>query len=71
MLFTNTLNSIERFTGYRFKLDEDKRGNRYTVDFTDDYGDDVKILINALRLGLDSVVEQYGNDYLKITLKEV
>ncbi len=71
MLFINTVNSIEKLTSCKFKMDEDNKSNRYTVTFADEYGDDVKILIDSLKLGLDTVVGEYGREYLLITLKEV
>ena len=71
MLFINTVNSIEKLTSCKFKMDEDNKSNRYTVTFADEYGDDVKILIDSLKLGLDTVVSEYGKEYLLITLKEV
>ncbi|MCR4716813.1 MAG: ribosomal-processing cysteine protease Prp [Lachnospiraceae bacterium] len=70
MLFTNTLNSIEKFTDCSFKMDEGKN-NSFVVTFLEHYADDCKLLLDSLKLGLYSVIDQYGNDYLKITLKEV
>ena len=71
MLFINTVNSIEKFTDCNFKMDSDRKHNSYTVTFSGEYGHDTGILIDSLKLGLDSVYEQYGDEYLLITLKEV
>ena len=71
MLFINTLNSIEKFTSCKFDMVESKKNNGYEVTFVDEPNDDAKLLIDSLKLGLDAVTKQYGNEYLKITLKEV
>ncbi|MDD5948862.1 MAG: ribosomal-processing cysteine protease Prp [Lachnospiraceae bacterium] len=71
MLFINTANSIEAFASDKFSMKTDARKNQYDFSFLEHPSKEAQLLMNSLMLGLNSVHDQYGSDFLKITLKEV
>lgn len=74
ILFTNTVNAIEALTPDAKNIQfsgRSKLGNSYTLRFLSPPSSESQLLISALMLGLDSIVTEYGSQYLNITLKEV
>ena len=74
ILFTNTVNSIESLTPDQKNIQfsgSSKHGNSYMLRFLTAPSEQSQLLIQALMLGLDSIVTEYGSKYLNITLKEV
>ena len=71
ILFINTVNSVETYTDDPFSLDEDRKKNRYDFSFQKSPSKESQLLMNSLLLGLNTIRDQYGSKFLKITLKEV
>ncbi len=71
ILYINTVNSIEKLTGDPYRLDAEDSKNRYDFSFTEEPTNAARLLMDSLLLGLTTISDQYGSEYLKITLKEV
>ena len=71
ILFINTMNAIETFTSDKTKVNYNKKNNYHDVSFYETPSESSQLLMNTLLLGLDSIKNQYGSNYLKITHKEV
>ncbi|MGI6008191.1 MAG: ribosomal-processing cysteine protease Prp [Ruminococcus sp.] len=68
-LLINTVNSIEKFTGDDFSGEQ---GDGFLAfRFTDKISEKSKLLMDSLMLGLETIQQNYGSSYLKITSKEV
>ena len=68
-LLVNTVNSIETLTGDRI-LSESEDGYLY-FSFPDGHSEKTELLMQSLLLGLQSIRQSYGSQYLEIACKEV
>ncbi|MDD3220589.1 MAG: ribosomal-processing cysteine protease Prp [Lachnospiraceae bacterium] len=69
ILTINTLNSIEKFTDDDF---QGEQGDGYLRwDFIDSLSDKAKVLMDALIFGLETIQNNYGNEYMNIIIEEV
>lgn len=70
VLVINTVNSIQKFTDATLVIDEynKKTGNiKFKLDIEKGiYSSEVEVLLKSLELGLNSIKEQYGNQYIDI-----
>ena len=69
ILLINTANSIEKFTDSFLGSDADD--GVVTIVLKDNPGNDAKLLIDSMILGLESIQKEYGKNYLMIDYKEV
>ncbi|MBR4582026.1 MAG: ribosomal-processing cysteine protease Prp [Lachnospiraceae bacterium] len=69
ILLINTANSVEKFTDSFAGSDADE--GILTLVLKDHPGEDAKLLIDSLILGLESIQKEYGKNYLTIDYKEV
>ena len=69
ILLINTANSIEKFTDSFLGSDADD--GVVTIVLKDHPGNDAKLLIDSMILGLESIQKEYGKNYLMIDYKEV
>lgn len=69
VLLINTLNAIETFTDDAF--DGKQEDGYLEFYFTETVSEDTKLLMDTLMLGIQSIHQQYGNEYIKIVTKEV
>ena len=69
ILLINTANSVEKFTD-SFKGSDSDDGV-LTLVLKDHPDHDAKLLIDSLILGLESIQEEYGKEYLVIDYREV
>lgn len=71
ILVLNTINSIETFTSDPFDVSLDEERGHIDFRFQNNISDDSVLLLNSLVLGLQGIEEEYGNEYIKLILKEV
>ena len=69
VLLINTANSLESFTDSLLGLDSDD--GVLTIVLKDTIDEKAKVLMDSLKLGLETVRDEYGEDYLQIDYKEV
>ena len=68
ILFINTFNSIEKFTGDKLSTLQEK--DFIKVTFPDPLSDKSKLLLDSMMLGLVEVSKNYGGN-ISLTIKEV
>ena len=71
VLVINTINSIETFTSTAFTCEADEESGEMDFSFTDEITQDASLLIDTMILGLQSIQENYGNEYIILKFKEV
>ena len=71
ILYINTFNAIENFTTDKVRVKEVKSNNFHDFSFCDMPSESAQLLMNTLAMGLDTIKNEYGSRYLKITHKEV
>ena len=69
MLAINTVNSVETLTKDEFEVEQGESGE-LSFHFTKEPSKEGQALIDALRIGLESVEAEYGSSYIEIS-KEV
>ncbi|MBR4513751.1 MAG: ribosomal-processing cysteine protease Prp [Lachnospiraceae bacterium] len=69
MLAINTVNSIETLTEDEFEVEQGESGE-LSFRFTKEPSKEGQALLDALRIGLESVKAEYGSSYIEIS-KEV
>lgn len=70
-LVLNTLNSIEAFTKDSMKIKADEEKGLIEVRFASPVSKETQLLMNALVLGLETIQNEYKNDYIHLKIKEV
>ena len=65
VLAVNTANSLEVLTGIPIEVQEGEDGFLRCVP-SNALRDNVQLLLQSLRLGLESICEAYGNQFLKL-----
>ena len=71
VLAQNTVNSIETFTEDKFRCQVDEKKGMLTFRFTGPASEESKLLMDSMVLGLTSIEETYGSQYIKILFEEV
>ncbi len=71
VLVINTVNSLESFTAADFETAINAEDAVISFDIKNYKDRDVSILLKSLLLGLESICENYGNEYIRIIFKEV
>ena len=69
VLALNTANSVEKFTEDRFRASEDD--GYFVLEFTDKISEKSKLLLDSLVLGLTSIRDSYGEEYINVNFREV
>ena len=69
VLLINTANSLESFTDSLLGSDSDD--GVLTIVLKDTIDEKARVLMDSLKLGLETVRDEYGEDYLQIDYKEV
>ncbi len=70
MLVINTVNAIDKLTDCRLTVTDESDGE-IKVIFPDAASKDAQLLIDAMILGIQGVIEEYGSAYVTLTMKEV
>ncbi len=71
VLIINTINSIETFTDDKFKTIESEKKGLLEIEFTSDVSEKTKVLIDAMILGLQGIINENGSKYINLNFKEV
>lgn len=70
-LTQNAVNSIEAFTEDAFEADVSEEDGSLHVRFENTVSDDTRLLLDSLVLGLTSIQDSYGGQYIRIRFEEV
>ncbi len=70
-LTLNTINSIEAFTDDVFSVEQAEDGGYLKITLEGEPSDKTALLMDSMVLGLNSIQENYGNAYSRLTFKEV
>jgi hypothetical protein len=71
MLVINTMNSIEKFTDDKFDASMDEDNTVIRFEFLERPSEKSVLLTDSMILGLKTVQENYGKDFLNLFEKEV
>ena len=71
VLTINTVNSLEQLTKDTFQLTEEESIGLIQVIFQHPISDAGKLLMDSYVLGIESIQEQYGSEYIQVSYKEV
>lgn len=71
VLAQNTVNSIEMFTEDRFLCRVDEQKGSLKFKFAKQVSPESKLLLDSMVLGLQSIREAYGSQYIRILFEEV
>ncbi|MCR4999126.1 MAG: ribosomal-processing cysteine protease Prp [Lachnospiraceae bacterium] len=71
MLVINTINSIATFTKDAIDVTSDEEEGKIICKLPDTYSEQTELLIASMLLGLSEVSNQYGTDFITMTIKEV
>ena len=69
VLTVNTLNSIETYTNDKFKVKQ--KDGFIQCKFNGVLSEQSNLLMNSMILGLKSIQQDYGNEYIQVIFKEV
>ncbi len=70
VLAINTANSIDLLTEDKYDLDYDDDGLVHLM-ITETVSRDAALLLDAFEIGVNSISEEYGKDYIQILIEEV
>ena len=72
VLVINTINSLEQIAGEEIRVETDEDSGTIQCSFMNQpLKETSKVLMDSLMLGLTQIAKQYGNNYCKLTFKEV
>ncbi|MBC7960235.1 MAG: ribosomal-processing cysteine protease Prp [Vallitaleaceae bacterium] len=71
VLAINTVNAIETFTHDKFDCTVKEKEGQLQFRIISNVSEQSELLLNALRLGIIGIEQQYGNDYININIEEV
>ncbi|HIS55834.1 MAG: ribosomal-processing cysteine protease Prp [Lachnospiraceae bacterium] len=71
VLAQNAVNSIETFTDDPFQAEVNEEDGALAVRFQDSVSEKTKLLLDSMVLGLESIEESYGSQYIRIRFEEV
>ncbi len=71
VLVINTVNSLDTFTDADFSPVVNEEDAIISFAIANYKNRDVSLLLKSLLLGLESICENYGNEYIRIIFKEV
>jgi uncharacterized protein YsxB (DUF464 family) len=71
VLTINTLNSIDHFLDDEVSLTTNEEAGDMQCYFVNGPSEGAKLLMDSMILGLESIVAQYGDQYVKVITREV
>lgn len=71
VLTINTINSIENFTDDLYECSEDEQLGCISFQVLEKTSNEANILLNSMILGLESIRDEYGSDYITLVFEEV
>lgn len=70
-LVLNAVNSIEAFAGDDFELESDEASGLVSLRFSKAPSREAELLMKSLVLGLEGILDAYGDAYVSLVTKEV
>ena len=70
-LVINYINSIEKLTSMKFKVDSNAKTGMIDFRFTEAVDQDAALLVDSMILGLQGLQKDYGKKYISLNFKEV
>ena len=70
-LTITTINAMETYTSQTFEVDQDEEDGVITVNFLEDLNHDAELLMNTLILGLQTIENEYNDEYIHVDFREV
>ena len=71
MLVINTVNSIDSLTDCRLEVADDEADGKIDVVFPDASSREAHLLMDSMILGIQGIIETYGEEYASLIVKEV
>ena len=71
VLALNMANSVERFTNDHFEGSVTEDGGMFSFFFPDSMSSESQLLMKSLILGLESILDEYGAEYINFRFREV
>lgn len=71
VLTINTINSLEQLTRDTFELTQDEDLGLIEVGFTHPISDEGRLLMDSYVIGVHSIEESYGSQYIQVFQEEV
>lgn len=71
VLATNTVNTIEVLTEDAFDVDFDEEDALIHLTMTGSVSHETSVLLAAFEIGVTTISEEYGKDYIRIQIEEV
>ena len=69
-LAINTVNAVERFTDVKFSCEQGESG-LLTFQFQEAPGEKAQVLLDSFELGMSSLKQAYGDEYLELHYEEM
>ena len=69
VLMINLVNSLERFTDDSINLSENEKKGLIKITFDDVPSHDAELLVKSFELGVNTIFQEYGKDYLNIKFR--
>ena len=70
VLTINTINSLEQFTGDDFQVEQAEDGGYLKLTMDGELSAEADVLMKSLVLGLQTIEENYGKEFLTVTCEE-
>ena len=70
VLTINTINSLEQFTGDDFRVEQAEDGGYLKLMIDGELSEAADVLMKSLVLGLQTIEENYGKEFLAVTCEE-
>ncbi len=71
VLTINTINSIDHFLDDEISVTTDESKGEMQCYFMGQPSEEASLLMDSLVLGLESIVSQYGKQYIRLEIREV
>lgn len=71
VLALNMANSVEQFTDDHFEGTVSEDGGEFSFSFPDSVSPESQLLMKSLILGLESIRDEYGAEYINFRFREV
>ncbi len=69
ILMINLVNSLEKFTDDKTELVENEKKGLIRITFNDEPSHDASLLVKSFELGVETIFQEYGKDYLNIKFR--
>ena len=70
VLTINAVNSLEELTEDEFQAEQSPDGGYLKLTFTGSVSKEAELLMKSLELGLRSMEESYGNEFLSVKIRD-